>query len=187
MIMLDLKKFSKELESPIHHLEEELKHLQIGRASTWLVEWVDVFVPQYWITQKLNQLANISILDSQTLKIEPWDKSTISAIEKSIRDANLWFNPLNQGDYLLIKIPPLTEERRKELTKIVDKMWEETKIAIRNIRHERRNKVKQLFEEKQISEDEKKNLDQEIDKIVKEFNEKVDKICSSKKEEIMKV
>ena len=185
--MIDLQQLKKEMKKTINHLEDEFSHLQIGRASTGLVEAIDIFVPHYWIQQKLNQLANISILDSQTIKIEPWDKSIVSVIEKWIRDSNLWFNPLNQWDYLLIKIPPLTEERRKELAKLVDKMWEDTKIAIRNIRHDWRNKVKQMFENEEISEDEKKKLEKEIDEITKEFTKEIDKICEAKKEEIMKI
>ena len=185
--MLDFNLLEKEYQKVVNHLIDEFKHLQIWRASTGLVENIDIFVPNYWISQKLNQLANISILDSQTIKIEPWDKSIVSAIEKWIREANLWFNPLNQWDYLLIKIPPLTEERRKQLTKLVDKIWEDAKIAIRNIRHEWRNKIKNLFDEDQISEDEKRNLEKQLDEITKKFTQKIDELCQTKKEEILSI
>ncbi len=185
--MIDINQVKKEMQKVINHLEEEFRHLQIGKASTGLVENIDVFVPSYGMNQKINQLANISILDSQTIKIEPWDKSTISAIEKTIRESDLGLNPLNQWDYLLIKIPPLTEERRKQLTKIIDKMWEESKIALRNIRHERRNKIKNLYENEEISEDEKKNLEKQLDEIIKDFQNQINKMCEAKKEEILEI
>ncbi len=180
-------KIKKDMEKSIKHLEQEFIQLQIWRASTWLVENIDIFIPQYWMSQKLNQIANISIIDSQTIKIEPWDKSTVTAIEKAIRETDLGINPLNQWDYILIKIPPLTEERRKELTKIVNKMWEETKISIRNIRHEYKKQIENQFKNEEISEDEKKHLEKEIDEITKEFNKKVDELVEAKNKEIMTI
>lgn len=110
------------MEKVLQHLQNEFSTLQIGRASTGLVENIDVFIPSYGMTQKLPQLGNVSLMDSQTIKIEAWDKSTYSSIEKAIYDANIGLTPQNQGEYIMIKIPPLTTERRKELTKLVAKM-----------------------------------------------------------------
>ncbi len=177
----------KQMDKVINFLESEFIQLQIGRASSWLVENINIFIPHYWMEQKLNQLANISIIDNQTIKIEPWDKSTISAIEKSTRDANLWFNPLNQGDYILIKIPPLTEERRKQLTKLVNKMWEDAKISIRNIRHDFKKQIENQYKNEEISEDEKKQLEKQLDEITKEYTQKIDQLVEAKNEEIMKI
>lgn len=108
------------------------------------------------MTQKLPQLGNVSLMDSQTIKIEAWDKSTYSSIEKAIYDANIGLTPQNQGEYIMIKIPALTTDRRKELTKLVAKMGEEAKVRIRNVRHDMIDAVKKEFTEKLISEDQKK-------------------------------
>lgn len=139
------------------------------------------------MTQKLPQLGNISLMDSQTIRIEAWDKSTYSSIEKAIYDANIGLTPQNQGEYIMIKIPPLTTERRKELTKIVAKMGEECKIRLRNVRHEGMDEIKKEFNEKTISEDQKKAYEGEIDDLTKEYATKVDNAVKVKSEDIMKV
>ena len=137
--------------------------------------------------QKLNQVASIWVIDSQTLKIEPWDKWVLADIEKAIYDANLWLTPQNQWWYLLIKVPPLTQERRKELTKVVSRDGEDAKIALRNIRQDARKTIDNLHKDSEISENEQISYENTVDDIIKEFNETIDSMVKSKSEEVMKV
>jgi len=126
-------------------------------------------------------------MDAQTIKIEPYSKNELKIIEKGIIDSDLWFNPLNQGDYIMIKVPALTTERRQELTKIVHKEWEEAKVAIRNLRQESRNTLDKQFKAKEVSEDEKSATEKQIDEITKKSNDKIDELVKVKSEEVMKV
>lgn len=184
---MDITDLKAQMKKAVSHLEWEFKTLQLWRASTWLVENIDVFIPSWWMNQKVNQVANIGIVDAQTLKIEPWDKSTLSSIEKAIFDSGLGLTPVNQWDYIIISVPALTKERRQELTKFVKKLGEDNKIALRNIRHDALNEVKKLHNDKEISEDEKANYESEINDLMKEYNTIVDDAVKSKSEEIMTV
>ncbi|MBP6910709.1 ribosome recycling factor [Patescibacteria group bacterium] len=139
------------------------------------------------MTQKLPQLGNVSLMDSQTIRIEARDKSTYSSIEKAIYDANIGLTPQNQGEYIMIKIPPLTTERRKELTKLVAKMGEDVKVRIRNVRHEMIDEIKKEFAEKTISEDQKKAFEGEADDMAKEFSARIDQAVKTKSDDIMTV
>jgi len=139
------------------------------------------------MTQKLPQLGNVSLMDSQTIKIEAWDKSTYSSIEKAIYDANIGLTPQNQGEYIMIKIPPLNTERRKELTKLVAKMGEDAKVRLRNVRHEALDEIKKEFAEKLISEDQKKANEGQMDDMVKENAAKIDNAVKAKSDDIMTV
>ena len=182
-----MSEHSSSMEKVIQYLLHEFSTLQIGRASSGLVENMDVYVPAYDMTQKLRELANISLMDSQTLRIEARDKSTYSAIEKAVYDANIGLTPQNQGEYIMIKIPQLNTERRKELTKLVAKMGEDAKVKLRNIRHEAINDIKKAFTDKTISEDQKKAEEAVIDDLTKEYSNKVDAAVKAKSEDIMKV
>lgn len=184
---MDIQTLQTALDKVISHLEWEFATLQLGRASTGLVESIEVFIPSRGMKQKLNQTANISILDAQTLKIEPWDKTIISSVEKAVYDANIGLTPVNMWDHLMIKIPVLTTERRKELTKFVSKLWEESKISARNVRHDALKFVKTEFDDKTISEDEKKSREKNIDEMIKDYSNKIDQKVKIKSEEIMKI
>ncbi len=135
----------------------------------------------------MNSIANCSIMDTQTIKIEPYSKSDLKAIEKWIIESDLGFNPLNQWDYIMIKVPALTTERRKELTKLVQKEAEEAKVVIRNARHDARNELDKQFKAKEISENEKDSTEKQIDDLTKKYNEQIEDLAKIKSEEIMKV
>lgn len=184
---MELHKAEKLMNERISYLESELMKIQTWKASTWLVEWINIFIESWWMDQKLNQLSNITIIDSQTIKIEPWDKSTIPNIEKWIVNSWVWLSPLNQWDYILIKIPALTKERRLELTKLINKIWEEYKVQIRNIRHDAIKNSKKALQEKEISEDENKTFEANVDDLTKEFNKKIEDRIKLRSEDIMKV
>lgn len=181
------QKLTQASEKTIQHLEKTFAGFQLWRASTWIVENVSVFVASWGMEQKMNQIANITIIDAQTIRIEPRDKKIISDIEKGIYDANLGFTPLNHGEHVLIKVPPLTQERRQELTKLVSQDGEEAKISIRNHRHDAIKEIKKQFENKDISETEKGMLEKQVDEITKEFNSKIEQLVQHKSEEVMKI
>ena len=144
--------FRQACDKVITHLETAFMHLQVGRASTGLVQELHVHVESRGMDQKMNQVANITTMDAQTIKIEPWDKAVLKDIEKSIYDANTGLTPLNQGEYIMIKIPPMTEERRKDLSKVVARDGEDAKVAIRNKRHDARKQLELAHKADEISE-----------------------------------
>jgi ribosome recycling factor len=152
-----------------------------------LVEHIDVYIPSWGSSSAMNAVGNIVVVDAQTLKIEPWDKSTLKHMETAVHEAKIGLNPINNGESLLIKIPPMTTERRTELAKFVKKEGEEAKISIRNLRQDMQKLVKQAHESKELSDTDKGSLEKKIDEVTKEFNGKVDDMVDAKSEEIMKI
>ena len=184
---MDTAKLKKDLDKVVVWFEEVLSKIQTGKASTGVIEDLDVYIPSWGQTQKVQGLAQISLLDPQTIKIESWDKSVLPHIEKAIYDSNLGFTPVNQWDWIMIKIPPMTEERRKEIVKVVKKELEEAKIKVRNVRHDYLKDIKKAFDEKEITEDEKKRYEKDLDDIVKDYNKKLEQMAKAKEDQIMKV
>lgn len=174
-------------EKVIAHLEKAYMHLQLGRASSGLVEEMHVHVESRWMHQKMNQVANITTIDPQTLKIEPWDKAVLKDIEKAIYDANIGLTPQNQWDYIMIKVPALTTERRQELSKVVARDGEDAKVALRNKRHEARKHLDLQLKAEEISKDHKTGEENKIDDLCKKYNEEVDRMVKAKSEEVMKI
>ncbi len=171
----------------VHHLEQAYAHLQLGRASAGLVEEMHVHVTSRDMQQKLNQVANITTIDSQTLKIEPWDKSALADIEKAIYDADIWLTPQNQWDYIMIKVPPLTSERRKDVVKVVSREWEDAKIAVRNKRHDARKQAELQFKADDMSENTRKSIEKQVDETAKKINDQIESMAKNKWEEVMKI
>ena len=183
--MLDdlYKSLKAKMEKSVAKLEKELAGIRTGRASSALLE--DLKVPYYGTLTPLNRIATISVPEARLITVQPWDKSIIKDIEKAIAHSDLGLNPSSDGNVIRISFPPLTEERRKELVKVVRKIGEEYKIAIRNVRREGNEKVKEMEKEKVISEDEGKRALKEIQKITDEYIKKVDEILSAKEKEIL--
>ena len=173
------------MEKAIETLQKDFSKLRTGRASTTLVE--DVQVDYYQMPTPLNQLASISIPDSRSILIQPWDKSSIGNVEKAIMKSELGLNPINDGKTIRINIPPLTEERRKELAKIAKKYTEDTKVAIRNIRREANDALKKRKNNKDISEDDMYSGQEEVQKITDEYVSKAEKAKEDKEKEIMEL
>jgi ribosome recycling factor len=146
-----LSNLQQDLDKAINHVKNEFSKLQAGRANPAIVE--GVIVMAYGMTQPLKNVAAVSILDAQTISIMPWDKSVIKDIEKGITDANLGLNPNNNGESIMIKIPALTEERRRDLVKIASRLSEEGKVGIRNVRADYKKKIDNAKTAKEISED----------------------------------
>lgn len=179
-----LTSLKEDLHKATEHLKSEFAKLQVGRANPAIVE--SVLVDAYGSIGPLKNVAAVTNLDAQTLSIQPWDKSLIKNIEKGISDANLGLNPSNNGETLMIKFPPLTEERRREIVKVAGKLTEEAKVSVRNVRADYKKKIDHAKSEKTISEDEAKmhenNLQKEIDAAVKNL----ETLLSEKEKDIMK-
>ncbi len=169
----------------VDYFIQELMGIQVGRASSWIVE--NIKVDAWYGYMPIGQLANITLPDNQTIKIEPWDKTSLAPMEKAIYDANIGLSPQNQWWYLLIKVPVLTSERREQFKKQVSKMAEETKARLRQARQEELKSIKREFEEKLISEDDRKFADKQVDETTKTFTDKIDQLTKAKHEDIMTI
>ncbi|MFP4083313.1 MAG: ribosome recycling factor [Desulfonatronovibrio sp.] len=180
-----LKDSEKKMDKAILNLEKEFSKLRTGRASTGLVE--EVMVDYYGALTPLNQLASISIPDSRTIAIQPWDRNAFSSVEKAIMKSDLGLNPVNDGKIIRINIPPLTEERRKDLVKLAKKYSEDAKIAIRNIRRDANDTLKKMKNDKDLSEDEMHKGQDEVQKLTDSFVEKADQVLEVKEKEIMEI
>ncbi len=163
--------------------KKELNRLRTGRASPALLEGIRVDF--YGTPTPIQQTASVTIPESRLIVIQPWDKTMIEPISKAIQKANLGLSPANDGTVVRIAIPPLTEERRKELSKIVKKMGEDSKISIRNIRREANESLKKLEKDKDLSEDESHRAMDEVQKITDERIQEIDGIVEDKQKEIM--
>lgn len=172
------------LDKATEHLKFEFSKLQVGRANPAIVE--TVMVNAYGSMGPLKNIAAVSNLDAQTLSIQPWDKSLIKDIEKAISEANLGLNPSNNGETLMIKIPPMTEERRREVVKVASKLTEEAKVSIRNIRGDFKKKIDHAKSEKEISEDEAKLHENTLQKAIDAAVKNTDTLFAEKEKDIMK-
>lgn len=180
-----IKKSAEErMEKAIASLKKELAALRAGRASASLVDRIQA--EYYGALTPINQLGNITIPDSRTLMIQPWDKSSISAIEKAIMKSDLGLTPSNDGSAIRLVIPALTEERRAELVKLTKKYGEEAKVAIRNIRRDANDDIKKL-EKTGMPEDESRRHQDDIQKQTDKYVAEIDKVLAGKEKEIMEV
>ncbi|MGY0408937.1 MAG: ribosome recycling factor [Polaribacter sp.] len=165
----------------IAHLEKELRSIRAGKATPAMLS--TVMVDYYGSQTPLSQVANVNTPDARTLSIQPWEKSMLQAIEKAIQLANLGLNPMNNGDVIMINVPPLTEERRKNLAKQSKSEAEDAKVGVRNARKEANNDIKKL----DISDDLKKVAEDDVQKLTDTYIRNIDKILSVKEEEIMTI
>ncbi len=171
------------MHATIEALKKEFMRIRTGRATTALLDGIKVNC--YETQMPLDQVASLSVPESRLITIKPWDQSIIGEIEKSILKSELGLTPMNDGKIIRISIPPLTEERRKELAKLAKKMAEENKISIRNHRREANELFKELKNEKEISEDEMYKCQDDVQKITDEFIKKTDEITAEKEKEII--
>ena len=182
---MDVGGYQKKIDQALQYLQHEFGSIQLGRAIPWLVENITVEA-SYW-HMKLNQLGHITVLDSQTLKVECWDKNELKHAEKAIYDAHIGLVPQNEWWYLFIKIPLLTQERRQELVKHIKVLGEETKAHTRRIRQDAMKETKDMLVSKSISEDEHKTNEEKIETIIKKANATIDDAVHRKSEEVLKV
>lgn len=173
------------MEKTLQALRRELASLRAGRATPSLLDKIEV--EYYGTMTPLNQLSNISAPEPRLLVIQPWDKSAISAIEKALQKSELGITPTNDGDVIRINIPPLTEERRAELVRVVKKTGEEAKVSIRNIRRDANDEYKKMEKSGDLSEDEARRYQEEIQKLTDDFVKQIDEAVTSKEKDIMTV
>ena len=185
MIKDILKKAGERMTKAVEHLSIEFNKVRIGKASTGLLEGIKV--DYYGTPTPLAQVASINTPDSHTIAVQPWDKSMIPVIEKTILNANLGLNPSSDGNLVRVPIPPLNEERRKELVKMIKKLSEDARIAVRNVRRDEIEHLKKSEKDDHISEDERKHAEKEIQTLTDKHIKDVDALLAKKEKEIMEI
>ena len=173
------------MDKTIESFRQEISKVRSGKATTALLDGVKV--DYYGTMSPLNQVGNVSVLDIHTLSITPWDKSMVQIIEKAILTADLGLNPISDGTNIKVPIPALTEERRKELVKLVKKFGEDAKVAVRNVRRDANEHLKKQEKNKELSEDLRHDHENEVQKLTDEHIQKIDDIIKHKETEIMAV
>jgi ribosome recycling factor len=185
MVQEIYQEIEHKMERSLVALHKELSRIRTGRASLALLDAITV--DYYGIPTPLHQMATLAVPESRLITIQPWDKSQIGIIEKAVQRSDLGLNPVNDGKVIRLAIPPLTEERRKELVKQVKKMGEENKIALRNVRREGNESLRAREKAKEISEDDCRRGQEQVQKITDRYIAKVDEILSAKEHEVMEV
>jgi ribosome recycling factor len=185
--MLDelYKKTEEHMNKTLENLAQELSGIRTGKASPAILDVVRV--NYYGQNVPVKQVANISVPDPRTLAIQPWDRSMIGEIEKAIQASDLGLNPQNDGGMIRLPIPPLTEERRKDLVKVVKRIGEDSKVAVRNVRRDANEKVKKLEKEHELSEDAMHAKQDEIQKLTDAFIKRVDDAVAGKEREVLEM
>jgi ribosome recycling factor len=179
---MNINDFKGDFDNVVEFLKKDITGLRTGRASVAMVE--DISVEAYGTYQALKAMASISVADAKTLNIEPWDKTVLGAIEKGIRDSGIGVNPVNDGRLIRVILPDLTTDRRRELTKVLHEKLENARVSLRKVRQEVRELAEAEEEAKSISEDEKFKLFEDLEKTVKEYNDKIKVIGEGKETEI---
>lgn len=185
MIEEILKDSESRMAKSVGSLESDFKSIHIGKASPALLE--NIRVEYYGNKVPLNQVSNISAPEPRLLVIQPWEKNMVSEISKAIMKSDLGLNPSSDGNILRIPVPPLSEERRKETAKLVRKLGEDNKIAIRNIRRDANDRLKNMEKNKEISEDELRSSQNRVQEITDKFTNKIDDLVNAKEKEVMEV
>ena len=180
-----IKDAKERMDKSIEAFRSEIAKVRTGKATTALLDGIKV--DYYGNMSPLNQTANVSVLDAHTLSITPWDKTMVPDIEKAIMKADLGFNPVSDGTNIKVPIPPLNEERRRDLVKLVKKFGEDAKIAIRNVRRDANDHLKKEEKAKSISEDQMHDLEAEVQKHTDKHTETIDEMIKHKEKEIMEV
>jgi ribosome recycling factor len=185
-MIADVKKNAEQkMQKSLDALKTNLSKVRTGRAHTGLLD--HVMVDYYGSQMPINQVANISLLDARTISISPWEKKMAPIIEKAIREADLGLNPAATGDLIRVPMPALTEERRKDLTKVVRGEAEDTRVAVRNLRRDANTHLKDLLKGKTVSEDEERRAQDDVQKITDRFIAEVDKALAQKEAELLAI
>ncbi|HHF7365355.1 TPA: ribosome recycling factor [Legionella bozemanae] len=175
----------KRMKKSVESLQTDLTKIRTGRANVGLLDHVQV--DYYGTMTPLNQVANITASDSRTILVTPWEKSLVSAIEKAILNSDLGLNPATAGTAIRVPMPPLTEERRKELIKVVRNEGEQGKVSIRNIRRDANNQLKELVKDKTISEDDERRATEVIQKLTDKYILEIDALLAEKEKDLMEI
>ncbi|HMS40033.1 MAG TPA: ribosome recycling factor [Pyrinomonadaceae bacterium] len=180
-----LKETKPKMELVVEDLKRKLANVRTGRATVGLLD--DIKVDYYGTPTPLSQMASMNVPEPQMLTVQPWDATQISAIEKAINQANLGFNPSNDGKMIRLAIPALNEERRRQMAKQVHEIAEEHKIAVRNVRHAANDSLKKMLKDKTIGEDDERYGLEEVQKLTNAHTTKIDDLAKNKEQEIMSV
>jgi ribosome recycling factor len=182
----DVKKSAEQkMHKTLETLKTDLSKVRTGRAHTGILD--HVLVDYYGTQMPVNQVANVTLLDARTISVHPWEKKMVSVIEKAIRESDLGLNPATAGDVIRVPMPPLTEERRRDLIKVVKHEAENARVAVRNIRRDANNTLKELLKQKTISEDQERRAQDEIQKLTDRFISEIDKALQSKEADLIAV
>ena len=185
-MITDIKKdAATRMNKSIETLKLELSKLRTGRANSSLLDHVNV--SYYGSDVPLNQVASVSVGDARSLVVTPWEKKIVPDVEKAIMNANLGLNPVTAGEVIRVPVPPLTEERRKEMTRLVRQEAENTRIAIRNVRRDANQHLKGLLKKKEITEDEDRKAEEDIQRITDKLISQVDEVLQDKETELMEI
>ena len=179
------KTTEQKMQKSIEALKSDLAKVRTGRAHTGLLDHVQV--EYYGSMVPVNQVAGISLLDARTIGVQPWEKPMFAKVEKAIRDSDLGLNPSNQGDIIRVPMPALTEERRRELIKVVRHEGETAKVAIRNQRRDANNHLKDATKDKEISEDDERRAQDDVQKLTDRYVAEVDRMLAQKEQELLQV
>lgn len=174
-----------EFDKALEYFKGELSKLQTGRAQTALFE--DIHVESYGAMQPVKNLAQLTVQDAKTIVIKPWDKGMLAVISNAILNEGLGLNPVNNGETLIINLPDLTEERRRDLAKLIGKMSEEAKISVRQARQAALKSIKRMKDEDEINEDEQKKLESQVQDAIDKVNAEIEKMSKGKEAEIMTI
>jgi ribosome recycling factor len=186
MSAADIKKSAdQKMQKSIEAFKTDLAKIRTGRAHTGLLDHVQV--DYYGSNVPISQVANLTLVDARTIGVQPWEKKMVQAVEKAIRDSDLGLNPSTTGDVIRVPMPALTEERRKELVKVVKTEAEDAKVAVRNLRRDANEQLKKLVKEKEISEDDERRSVDDVQKLTDKFVAEIDKLVQTKEGEIMTV
>jgi len=186
MSIADIKKNAEaKMAKSIESLKNDLHKIRTGRAHPGILDQVSV--DYYGSMVPISQVANVTLLDARTISVQPWEKGLGPKIEKAIRESDLGLNPASQGDLIRVPMPPLTEERRRDLTKVVRNAGEDAKIAVRNLRRDANEQAKKLLKDKEIGEDDERRSLDEVQKLTDRVISEIDKLISGKEAEILAV
>lgn len=186
MTIADVKNGAdQKMQRTIEAFKTDLAKIRTGRAHTGLIDHIQV--DYYGSSVPISQVANVTLIDSRTIGVQPWEKKMVQLVEKSIRDSDLGLNPSTQGDVIRVPMPMLTEERRRELVKVVKNEAESAKIAVRNQRRDANEQLKKLLKDKEISEDDERRSQDDVQKLTDRYVAEIDKLVQTKEGEIMTV
>jgi len=180
-----IQNLQEKMDKTIDNFKQDLAKIRTGRAQASLLDHVQVEV--YGMSNPISHVANVTVLDSRTLSISPWDKSTSNAIEKAIRESDLGLNPVSLGDIIKVPLPAVNEERRKELIKVIKNEGESARVSIRNIRRDANEGLKKLIKDKLISEDDERRAQDEVQKITDKFIVNIEKLLADKEKELLTI
>jgi ribosome recycling factor len=186
MTIADIRKSTEQkMQKSIEAFKNDLSKVRTGRAHVGLLDHIQI--DYYGTPMPINQTANVTLIDARTIGVQPWEKKMVQVVEKAIRESDLGLNPATQGDMIRVPMPALTEQRRKELVKVVKSEGEDARVAVRNLRRDANEQLKKLLKDKAVSEDEERRAQDDVQKLTDRFTGEIDKLLTAKEAEILAV